>query len=48
MDGRNSSQMSSDNKDQIDQSKSVEDNSFESSNSDSDDLDEDIPFNYLH
>ena len=41
---RNNPQMSSNNTDQIDQSKSIEDNSFGTQSSDSDDLDEDIPF----
>ena len=44
LDSRNNPQMSSNNTDQIDQSKSIEDNSFVSQSSDSDDLDEDIPF----
>ena len=47
LDSRNNSQMSStgsETSDQIDQSKSIEDNSFESQNNDSEDLDEDIPF----
>ena len=44
LDSRNNPQMSSNNTDQIDQSKSIEDNSFGSQSSDSDDLDEDIPF----
>ena len=43
LDSRNNSQ-NSDNPNQIDQSKSLEDNSFETQNNDSDDLDEDIPF----
>ena len=41
---RNSSQMTSDKTEQIDQSNSNEDNSFGSQSSDSSDLDEDIPF----
>ena len=44
LDSRNNPQMSSNNTDQIDQSKSIEDNSFGTQSSDSDDLDEDIPF----
>jgi len=44
LDSRNNSQMSSNNADQIDQSKTIEDNSFGSQSNDSDDLDEDIPF----
>ncbi len=44
LDSRNNPQMSSNNNDQIDQSKSIEDNSFGTQSSDSDDLDEDIPF----
>ena len=44
LDSRNNSQISTDNSEQIDQSKSIEDDSFGSKNSDSNDLDEDIPF----
>ena len=44
LDSRNNPQVSSNNTDQIDQSKSIEDNSFGTQSSDSDDLDEDIPF----
>ena len=44
LDNRNNSQMSNDNAGQIEDSKSIEDNSFESKNSDSNDMDEDIPF----
>ena len=44
LDSRNNPQMSSNNTDQIDQSKSIEDNSFGTQSSNSDDLDEDIPF----
>ncbi len=44
LDSRNNPQMSSNNADQIDQSKTIEDNSFGSQSNDSDDLDEDIPF----
>ena len=44
LDSRNNPQINSNNTDQIDQSKSIEDNSFGSQSSDSDDLDEDIPF----
>ena len=44
LDNRNNSQISSESSDQIDQSKSIDDNSTVSQNSDSDDLDEDIPF----
>ena len=44
LDNRNNSQMSNDNAGQIEDSKSIEDNSFESKNSDSIDMDEDIPF----
>ena len=44
LDSRNNPQMSSNNNDQIDQSKPIEDNSFGTQSSDSDDLDEDIPF----
>ena len=44
LDSRNNPQVSSNNTDQMDQSKSIEDNSFGSQTSDSDDLDEDIPF----
>ncbi len=42
--GRNNSQMTSDNSNEIEQSKSTDNNSFETQASDSDDLDEDIPF----
>ena len=41
---RNNSQVSSDNSEQMNQSKSIDDNSFESQKADSEDLDEDIPF----
>ena len=44
LDNRNNSQMSNDNAGQIEDSKSIEDNFFESKNSDSIDMDEDIPF----
>ncbi len=44
LDSRNNAQMSNDGGEQIDQTKSIEDNSFESQNTDSEDLDEDIPF----
>ena len=44
LDNRNNPQMSSNKSDQMDQSKSIEDNSFGSQSNDSDDLDEDIPF----
>ncbi|OUW95123.1 MAG: single-stranded DNA-binding protein [Pelagibacteraceae bacterium TMED237] len=44
LDTRNNSQTSSNNNDQIDDSKSIEDDSIESQNNDSNDLDEDIPF----
>ena len=44
LDSRNNPQMSSNNSDQMDQSKSIEDNSLGSQTGDSDDLDEDIPF----
>ena len=44
LDSRNNPQVSSNNTDQIDQSKSIEDNSFGTQSSNSDDLDEDIPF----
>ena len=44
LDSRNNSQVSSDTSGQIDQSKSIDDNSFSSQNADSDDLEEDIPF----
>ena len=45
LDSRNSnSQEVSDNSQEMDQSKSIEDNSFGNQSSDSDDLDEDIPF----
>ncbi len=44
LDSRNNSQMSSENSDQIDQSRSFEDNSFGGEAKDSGDLDEDIPF----
>ena len=42
--GRNNSQMSSDNSESIEQNIDNKDNSFESQASDSEDLDEDIPF----
>ena len=41
---RNNSQTNSDNSQEMDQSKPIEDNSFGNQSSDSDDLDEDIPF----
>ena len=44
LDSRNSNSQVSDNSQEMDQSKSVEDNSFGNQSSDSDDLDEDIPF----
>ena len=44
LDNRNNPQMSSNKSDEMDQSKSIEDNSFGSQSNDSDDLDEDIPF----
>ena len=44
LDSRNNSQMSSENSDQIDQSRSFEDNSLGGEAKDSGDLDEDIPF----
>ena len=44
LDSRNNSQVSSDTSGQIDQSKSIDDNSFSAQNADSDDLEEDIPF----
>ena len=44
LDSRNNSQVSSDNSEQMNQSKSIDDNSFESQKADSEDLDEDIPF----
>ncbi len=42
--GKNNSQISSDNSDQINQSRPMDDNSLESQNADSEELDEDIPF----
>ena len=42
--GKNNSQISSDNSDQINQSRPMDDNSLESQNTDSEELDEDIPF----
>ena len=44
LDSRNSNSQVSDNSQEMDQSKSIEDNSFGNQSSDSDDLDEDIPF----
>ena len=44
LDSRNSNSQVSDNSQEMDQSKSIENNSFENQSSDSDDLDEDIPF----
>ena len=44
LDSRNSSQVTNDNSDQIDQSKSEDANSLENQSNDSDDLEEDIPF----
>ena len=44
LDSRNSNSQVSDNSQEMDQSKSIEDNSFGNQSNDSDDLDEDIPF----
>ena len=44
LDSRNSTSQVSDNSQEMDQSKSIEDNSFGIQSGDSDDLDEDIPF----
>ena len=44
LDSRNNNSQISDNSQEIDQSKPVEDNSFGNQSGDSDDLDEDIPF----
>ncbi len=44
LDSRNNTQITNDNSEEISNSKSVEENSFGSSESDSEDLDEDIPF----
>ena len=44
LDSRNNNSQVSDNSQEMDQSKSIEDNSFGNQSSDSDDLDEDIPF----
>ena len=44
LDSRNSNSQISDNSNEIDQSKPIEDNSFWNQSGDSDDLDEDIPF----
>ena len=44
LDSRNSNSQVSDNSQEMDQSKSIEGNSFGNQSSDSDDLDEDIPF----
>ncbi len=44
LDSRNNASMGNENSQQIEQEKTVEDNSFENQNSDSDELDEDIPF----
>ena len=44
LDSRNNATMGNENSQQIEQEKSIEDNSFENQNSDSDELDEDIPF----
>ena len=44
LDSRNSSSQVSDNSQEMDQSKPIEDNSFGNQSGDSDDLDEDIPF----
>ena len=44
LDSRNSNPQVSDNSQEMDQSKAIEDNSFGNQSGDSDDLDEDIPF----
>ena len=44
LDSRNSNSQVSDNSQEMDQSKQIEDNSFGNQSGDSDDLDEDIPF----
>ena len=44
LDSRNNATMGNENSQQIEQEKTIEDNSFENQNSDSDELDEDIPF----
>ena len=44
LDSRNNTSMGNENSQQIEQEKTIEDNSFENQNSDSDELDEDIPF----
>ena len=44
LDSRNNASMGNENSQQIEQEKTIEDNSFENQNSDSDELDEDIPF----
>ena len=44
LDSRNNNQMSSENTEQINQSKSIEDDTLGNQNNDSSDLDEDIPF----
>ncbi len=44
LDSRNNSQISSENSDNANQSKSIGDDSFSSQNTDSEDLEEDIPF----
>ena len=44
LDSRNSNSQISDNSQEMDQSKTIEDNSFGNQSGDSDDLDEDIPF----
>jgi len=44
LDSRNSNSQVSDNSQEMDQSKPIEDNSFGNKSGDSDDLDEDIPF----
>ena len=44
LDSRNSNSQVSDNSQEMDQSKPIEDNSFRNQSGDSDDLDEDIPF----
>ena len=44
LDSRNNSSMVNEDSNQIDQNKTIEDNSFNNQNTDSEDLDEDIPF----
>ena len=44
LDSRNNASMGNENSQQIEQEKTIEDNSFENQNSDSNELDEDIPF----